>query len=169
MTNTENNNLSNIDCIIFDFDGVFTNNKVIVSETGIESVVCNRSDGLGLAMIHSIGIKTLILSTEKNRVVSTRANKLNIECIQGVDNKYAELVRLSQDWEIPLANIAFVGNDINDLECMEVVGFPVAVADAYPPVIDVATIILTRKGGEGAVREICEMIIKVRDGNKWKR
>jgi len=154
------NILIKITLVVFDFDGVFTNNKVIVSETGEESVVCDRSDGIGLSMIKSRGIKMLILSTEKNPVVSKRAAKLPIRCIQGVDNKKEKLIEIAAEWKIPLENIAFLGNDINDLECLRVVGLPVVVADAYPEVKKIAKIILTKKGGEGAVREFCELVYK---------
>jgi len=150
--------MKHIKLVCFDFDGVFTNNTVIVSEDGKESVICNRSDGMGLSMLRKIGIDMLILSTEKNQVVNQRAKKLLLECHQGVDNKLKYLKKLSFDKNILLKNIAFIGNDINDLDCLKSVGLSVVVADAYPQVKKVAKIILTKKGGEGAVREFCEIL-----------
>lgn len=156
------NRLKNISLVIFDFDGVFTNNKVIVSQNGDESVICDRSDGLGLSLIRSLGIKMLILSTETNLVVSKRAEKLRIQCQQGIDNKLERLIDIAKQYQIPLEKIAFIGNDINDLECLKAVGLPVVVADAYPQVKEIAKIILKKKGGEGAVREFCEYFYNTR-------
>lgn len=148
--------------VVFDFDGVFTNNLVFVSETGEESVLCNRSDGLGLKMLRSIGLPHLIISTETNPVVQMRAKKLKIECHAGYDDKLAKLKAVAEEHNCDLLEIAYVGNDINDLECMEVAGLPVAVADAYPEVKGVAKIILNTRGGYGAVREFCEMIYQAK-------
>ena len=155
MNNIE---LREVKLVVFDFDGVFTNNKVIVSQNGDESVVCDRSDGLGLALLRSIGIKMLVVSTETNPVVSKRADKLKLACYQGVENKLDFLIKIADEYQIPLEKIAFVGNDINDLDCLKVVGLPVVVADAYPQVKAVAKLILTKNGGEGAVREFCEYL-----------
>jgi YrbI family 3-deoxy-D-manno-octulosonate 8-phosphate phosphatase len=152
--------LHDIQLVVFDFDGVFTNNKVIVSDAGSESVICDRSDGLGLSMIRSLGIKMLILSTETNPVVSHRANKLGLECIQGINDKLKKLIELSKERRISLDNTAFVGNDINDLDCLKAVGLPVVVADAYPQAKEAAKMILTHNGGEGAVREFCEWLFE---------
>lgn len=151
---------NNIKLIVFDFDGVFTNNLVYINEDGKESVVCNRSDGIGLSMLRKIGIEMIILSTEKNPVVKQRANKLLLECHHGVENKLEYLKTISRDKKIPFQCIAYLGNDINDLECLKAVGLAVVVADAYSEVKQVAKIILSKKGGDGAVREFCEMIYK---------
>jgi YrbI family 3-deoxy-D-manno-octulosonate 8-phosphate phosphatase len=150
--------LSKIKAVYFDFDGVFTNNQVIVSDTGQESVLCNRSDGLGLSMLKNLGIKMAIISTEINPVVKMRANKLKIECHAGCDDKLAKLKELVRMINIPLEKVAYIGNDINDLACLKAVGVPVAVADAYPEVLAVSKIILKKNGGYGAVREFCEMV-----------
>lgn len=149
--------------VVFDFDGVFTNNKVIVSQNGDESVICDRSDGIGLALLRSIGLKMLILSTETNPVVSKRAEKLKLACYQGVENKLDSLNTIADEYQIPLEKIAFVGNDINDLDCLKVVGLPVVVADAYPQVKAVAKLILTKNGGDGAVREFCEYLYNTKN------
>lgn len=145
--------------VVFDFDGVFTNNKVIVSDEGKESVICDRSDGLGLKMLREKGVLLFILSTEKNLVVMHRAKKLGIDCIHGCENKLMELRKIAKTKKILFKEIAFVGNDINDLECLKNVGLPIVVADAYREVKDIAKIILKKKGGDGAVREACEYIL----------
>jgi len=151
-------NVKEIKLLVLDFDGVLTNNYVWVSEEGIESVRCNRSDGIGLSRIRSLGILVYIISTEKNIVVSTRADKLKIPAIQGVDDKKAAILELSKDLNIPLKNIAFLGNDINDIPALDVVGFPLGVSDSYEE-INTKIIYKTKKnGGEGAVREVCDLI-----------
>lgn len=153
--------IKNIKIVFFDFDGVFTNNKVIVSEDGKESVICDRSDGIGLSLLNSINIKTAIISMEKNPVVKIRAKKLNIDCFSGCSNKYELLLDIIKKKNISINQVAYVGNDINDLTCIEKVGLPVAVKDAYPEVISKSKIILKKKGGHGAVRELCDLIYKI--------
>ena len=150
----------NIKAVVFDFDGVFTNNQVFVSEDGKESVLCNRSDGIGLEMLRMLVIPMTIISTEKNPVVSIRARKLNLPVKQGVKNKVIELDEFSKSINVGSENIAFVGNDINDTECMKKVGFPIAVADSVDDIKEISSFISHNKGGDGAVREICELIYK---------
>lgn len=157
-----NDLLRSIRFVVFDFDGVFTNNKVIVSEDGKESVVCDRSDGLGLNMLRSLGIGMAIVSTEVNPVVAARAKKLKLECFHGCEEKHDTVTQLLKEKGIPFSQAAYVGNDINDLSCLNAVGLPVAVADAYPGVLAVAKVVLERNGGEGAVREFCELLVRSR-------
>ena len=149
--------LATIKAITFDFDGVFTDNRVYITENGDESVACNRSDGMGISMLNARGVPLLILSTEKNPVVTARGAKLNLEVIQGVQDKLPSLV----DWilknGLSLDQVAFLGNDVNDVECLKNVGLGVAVADAYPIAIDAADFVLTKKGGWGAVREMADL------------
>ena len=148
-----------VHALILDFDGVFTDNKVVVFQDGKEAVLCDRSDGWGIAQLKKTAIPILILSTEKNPVVQARADKLDIPCIHGLDNKWNILEKYLQERDMQPGNIVYVGNDLNDLECMENIGCSVAVADAHPKVKSQAAIILTNVGGDGAVREICDLII----------
>ncbi|MGE5340704.1 MAG: KdsC family phosphatase [Candidatus Omnitrophota bacterium] len=148
---------------VFDFDGVFTDNRVLVLQDGTEAVFCNRSDGLGLGRLIKNGIETLVLSKETNPVVSARCRKLALPCIQSCDNKRETLLAISKEKDIPLSQIAYVGNDINDIECLEIVGFPVCVADAYPEVKPYAKWITTANGGYGAVREFCDLILNAKN------
>ncbi len=123
-----------IDLMVFDFDGVFTDNQVLVMQDGSEGVFCSRSDGLGLSMVKKAGVKLLVLSKEVNPVVSVRCMKLGIACIQGLDHKKEVLEREAKEMTVDLKNVSYMGNDINDLECLKIVGLPVCVADAYPEV-----------------------------------
>ena len=151
-------NLKKIQAVVFDFDGVFTNNRVIVREDGNESVICNRSDGLGIETLRKLNIPMVIISTEQNPVVSMRAKKLKLPEKHGVKNKKIELEKFASSVNVKLKNIVFIGNDINDLECMNSVGFPIAVADAFEEIKEVSIYTLTRNGGDGAVREFCDLI-----------
>ena len=108
--------LRNIQAVVFDFDGVFTDNRVIVSSTGEEFVVCDRGDGMGTGLLKNAGIKMLILSKEQNSVVSARAKKLDLEVIQGCDDKLPELIKWMEANGVLPDNTAYVGNDINDLD-----------------------------------------------------
>jgi N-acylneuraminate cytidylyltransferase len=145
--------------LVLDFDGVLTDNRVWVAEDGLEAVVCTRSDGMGLEMLRACGIEAVVLSTEKNPVVAARCRKLGISCLQGVDDKEATLRFLASERKVDLAEVIYVGNDVNDLGCMRIAGCSVAVADAHPKVLQQADWILHRAGGQGAVRELCDLVI----------
>ncbi len=145
--------------IVFDFDGVMTDDRVLVDEDGKETVSCHRGDGLGLSRLREAGFPLLILSKERNAVVARRAEKLQIPVIQGVDDKAQALSTWAADNQVDLANTIYVANDVNDLPCLSLVGWPVAVADAQPAVLRSARVQLTRPGGRGAVREVCEGIL----------
>ena len=144
--------------VVFDFDGVMTDNRVWVDENGHEMVAANRSDGLGIARLNRLGVRMLVLSTERNPVVAARCAKLNIPVIQGLDDKAAVLRDYLRENQIDPGFVVYLGNDINDLTCFTEVGCAIAVADAYPEVKEKADLILRQCGGHGAVRELCDMI-----------
>lgn len=154
---------ASVDLIIFDFDGVFTDNTVLVSHDGVESVRCWRSDGLGLSRLKRKGVKIYIISTETNPVVSVRAKKLDLPCLQAVENKAEAVSALCKKLCVPLVNTMFVGNDINDIPAFKIVGTPVAVSDAYPEVFPHVRFQTQRAGGFGAVREICDLVFFAKD------
>jgi YrbI family 3-deoxy-D-manno-octulosonate 8-phosphate phosphatase len=151
-----------IKIIVFDFDGVFTDNKVIVFDDGREAVVCSRGDGLGLELLRKKGFKMLVLSKETNPVVAQRCKKLGLKCIQGIDDKIAVLNETLKRSKIDLSETAYVGNDINDLGCMRLVGLSIAVSDAVPDVKKAARYVTGMPGGNGAVREVCDLIMKIK-------
>lgn len=154
--------LKSVRLVVFDFDGVFTDNRVLVGQDGSEYVFCSRSDGLGLEALIREGVPSLVLSTEVNSVVAARAAKLNLECLHGRIDKWIELERLLAARDIPTSAVAYVGNDVNDEECLRRVGLPICVADAHPAVKPLAKLVTTKPGGRGAVREICDLIIQAR-------
>ena len=144
--------------MFFDFDGVFTDNRVIVSEDGCESVICNRSDFIGIARLKEVGVESIVVSAEKNQVVRERCKKLNIECFHGVSDKWQLVAEQISIRNLKPEQCGFMGNDIQDIECMKSVAFPVAVNDAYEEVLEVAKYVTKSRGGYGAVREICDLI-----------
>lgn len=156
--------LASVRLIAFDFDGVFTDNTVVVKQDGIESVRCWRSDGLGLSRLRDVGVQTFIISTEANPVVTARANKLKMACKQGVEDKAAAILDTCRELGIAPAQAMFVGNDINDIPAFKSVGLPVAVADAYPEVYPHILLRTVKPGGFGAVREICDLVFHARNG-----
>ncbi|MHB8772529.1 MAG: methyltransferase domain-containing protein [Syntrophales bacterium] len=144
--------------IVYDFDGVLTDNRVLTLQDGTEAVFANRSDGLAINMIKELGIKQVIISTEINPVVKARADKLGIPCLQGIGDKLSVLKKYLADNHINKDKVVFIGNDINDLPAMNYVGLPVAPADAYPEIKQASSIALETKGGYGVVRELYNLI-----------
>lgn len=145
--------------VVTDFDGVHTDDRVLMDQHGIESVLVNRSDGMGIALLGRAGIPVLILSTETNPVVAARAAKLGVEVIAGCEDKLAALTTWAHDQGVALGDLAYLGNDVNDLECLRAVGWPVVVADARPEALAAAPIVLRRRGGEGAIRELADRVL----------
>jgi N-acylneuraminate cytidylyltransferase len=145
--------------VVFDFDGVFTDDRVLVLEDGREAVTCSRGDGLGLARLRAAGLRAAVLSSEVNAVVAARCRKLGLDCRQAVTDKGAALRALADEAGVPLPAVAYVGNDVNDLPALRLAGVAVAVADAHPEARAAAQVVLERGGGRGAVRELCERVL----------
>ena len=161
--NMPDKKLDRLEMIVFDFDGVFTDNKVLVNQDGSEAVLCDRGDGMGISMLKKHGIQLAVLSTEENPVVSARCRKLDIQCCQGLVKKEDALRTLISDKSLKSSNVAFVGNDLNDAGCFRVAGVSIAVSDAHPDLLKSADIVLERSGGKGAVRELTEMILNAKE------
>ncbi|MCP4887259.1 MAG: HAD hydrolase family protein, partial [Planctomycetaceae bacterium] len=149
-----------IDLVVFDFDGVFTDDRVTISQDGSESIVCSRSDGMGIALARQAGIPMMILSTEVNEVVRKRAEKLQLPVVHGVDDKQTVLDRILKERQLSWENVVYVGNDVNDVECLLRAGCGVAVANAHEKAIAASRIVLGRAGGEHAVREMAELLLQ---------
>ncbi len=146
--------------IVFDFDGVMTDNRVWVDQDGRESVAANRSDSLGLELLRkTTPIRSFVLSKETNPVVAARCRKLNLPMLQAVNDKLGALRRLFAEQGVDPANVIYMGNDVNDLPCFPLVGCAVVPADAHPQVQCEADVILRNSGGHGAVRELCDLLL----------
>jgi YrbI family 3-deoxy-D-manno-octulosonate 8-phosphate phosphatase len=151
-----------VDAVITDFDGVHTDNTAMLAQDGRESVQISRADGLGVEHLRSIGIPLLIVSKELNPVVEARAFKLGVDVVHGIDDKRPVVREWLAMRGINADRAAYLGNDVNDLGPMSLVGWPIAVADAHPAVRQAARLVLTRSGGHGAVRELCDLVIEHR-------
>jgi len=150
--------LNKLKLIAYDFDGVMTNDKVYLDQNGIEVVQLSRSDGLGVSEIKKLGIEQIIISTETNPVVTTRANKLGIDCLQSIGNKKEALKIYCNDNDFDLINVGFIGNDINDKEVMEVTGYTFCPSDAHKSILKISDHVFKAKGGEGVVREMLDYL-----------
>ena len=149
-----------IDLIALDFDGVLTDNRVIVFEDGREAVVCNRADGLAFDFLLRVGMPVYILSRETNPVVKARAAKLGVPMLAAVGDKAKELERLCAENGHVIERTMYVGNDVNNVAAMKIAGYPVAVADAHPAAREAAWCVLETRGGDGVVREIVEHTVR---------
>jgi len=149
-----------VSLLVLDFDGVLTDDRVYVNQHGEETVAAHRGDGMGIAQVKKAGIEVVILSKEKNPVVKARADKLGIPVYQGIDEKGPELISILADRGISSDRVVYLGNDINDLPCFPLVGLAAAVADSHPFVIEKAQLVLSKKGGHGAVRELCDLLLE---------
>jgi N-acylneuraminate cytidylyltransferase len=152
--------------VVLDFDGVLTDDRVWVDGDGTESVAADRSDGMGLARLKAAGIEAIVISSEVNPVVAARCRKLGLAWEQGVTDKAAALQAALSTRGVAPAEAIYLGNDVNDLPCFPLVACAVAVADAAPEVLQAADLILSRPGGRGAVRELCELLIRRKEAQK---
>ena len=163
--------IKDLHTIIFDFDGVFTDNFVYVDDRGTESVRCSRADSYGISLLLKYilnsgrKIDVFVLSTEVNEVVLKRCKKMGIECHTGEKQKTKYL----EDWfaanrkEVadPYSGTAYFGNDLNDLGVIEKVRLSLAPEDAHPRIKAAATHVLSTQGGQGFVREGIELILGI--------
>lgn len=158
--------LKRIKLLVFDFDGVMTDNRVLVFEDGREAVLCNRGDGYGLDLLRATGLPTAVISKEVNPVVGARCRKLKMAYDQGIDDKIGVLARVVREHGVEMADVAYMGNDVNDLDCLRAAGVAIVPADAHPDVLGAADIVTVASGGFGAVREVCDLIIAARAGRE---
>jgi N-acylneuraminate cytidylyltransferase len=159
-----------IKMIICDFDGVVTDNLVITDQDGKESIVASRSDSMHIKKLREMGIELMFLSSEINPVVMARAKKLGVEAMHGIglQDKGRVMRETLEQKNVKAENVVYIGNDLNDLPCFEIAGWSVAVADAYPEVLRAADHVLTKTGGHGAIRELCELVLNHLDPKGFK-
>ena len=163
--------ISSIHTVAFDFDGIFTNNKVLIDQDGRESVQCDRSDGLAFDLVRAFQKRGLlhadffIITTESNPVVLARAKKLNLVCYHGIQNKLAFLeenlsLRFPDEKDF-FTGLIYLGNDLNDLSVMKKAGFAIAPCDAHPCIKEIANLVIANRGGEGVVRTFVEEWLEI--------
>jgi N-acylneuraminate cytidylyltransferase len=150
-----------VSLLVMDFDGVLTDNRVWVDEGGQERVAGNRSDSLGLSILRQkTSIQPIVISQETNPVVTARCKKMNVEVHQGIMDKASLLKEILIEKGIDANEVIYIGNDVNDLPCLPVISCFIAPADAQPAVLRAADRVLTCKGGHGAVRELCDILLE---------
>ncbi len=153
--------LPKLSLILLDFDGVMTDDRVWVDEQGHEMVAANRGDGLGLELVRKyLDIPVVVISKERNPVVAKRCEKLHLPYKQGIDDKVSIIKALMSEYSVVPEQVAYIGNDVNDLGCFELVGYTVAPADAHEIVRNKADLVLLQRGGHGAVREFCDLLLR---------
>lgn len=146
--------------LVLDFDGVFTDNHVYVGDDGRESVRCSRADSLGLGYLRATQLELLVLSTETNPVVQQRCQKLGLACISGSADKLSALRQVLQDRGYAAHEAAYMGNDLNDMQCMALVGLAIAPADAHPAILRSADLVTPQQGGQGAIRQVADWYLE---------
>ena len=156
-----NIDLNLVDLIVTDFDGVLTNNKVYVGEDGCEIVRCDRSDGLAFDVLKKLNIPIYILSTEKNKVVQARANKLNIPVYSGVYDKMSAINDILEAEDADIKRTVYIGNDLNDFGLIEASGISVCPADSHDKIKELSDVCLEKKGGDGVIRELVERCFRI--------
>ncbi len=155
--------LKKIKLLVLDFDGILTDGYVYFRQDGMETVRCSRKDSLGTNMLQKSGIDVVVISKETNPVVAARCQKMGVNFFHGVDTgdqKLDILKKYLQERNLSLEETVYVGDDVNDLECLKAVGTVITVADGHPDCKTIADYITERKGGEHAVREVCDLILE---------
>ena len=155
------NKLKGIKLLILDVDGVLTDGCIIYNDNGVETKAFNVKDGLGIKLLMEAGINLCVTTGRRSSALNKRCKNLGIDHIfDGVSDKLATLDLILEKTGASTTEVAFIGDDLPDLALMKVVGLSIAVADAHKTVIENADMVTSAKGGNGAVREICEAILK---------
>ena len=166
MKRVKREKLKPIKLLMLDVDGVLTDGKIIYSDSGEEIKAFNVRDGHGIKLLMRAGIEVAFITGRKSKVVLHRARDLGIKNVyQSVKNKLEVYEKILEVKKLKDGNVGFIGDDLVDIPVLKRVGFSAAVGDAIPEVKEVADYVANEKGGEGAVREICELLLKVQ--NKW--
>lgn len=155
--------LKEIKLIVYDFDGVMTDNKVMVDQNGVESVMVSRGDGYGVSQIKKLGIEQGIISTEQNPVVARRAEKLKINVIHDVQDKGTIFRNYVAERGLSMEEVMYIGNDLNDYEAIMQAGIKGAPKDAEEEILTIADWVSSKNGGDGVIRELYRLLTKVRE------
>lgn len=155
--------LKKIKLLLLDVDGVLTDGKIIYNDDGSETKIFNVKDGMGLRLLMDAGIQTGIVTGRSSNALKHRCKNLGIHHLfDGIPDKKRILDKIIKDTEILPEEMAFMGDDLPDIPLLKLVGLPIAVANAHEMVKKNASIVTDKSGGDGAVREICEAILKAK-------
>ncbi|HBN26873.1 MAG TPA: phenylphosphate carboxylase subunit delta [Desulfobacteraceae bacterium] len=161
-------NLKSVELLLLDVDGVLTDGSIIYDDNFVEIKTFNVKDGLGIRLLIEHGINVGIVTGRRSKALSRRCEDLGIDLIyDGVKDKAGLLGQITKRTGVDARNMAFVGDDLPDIALMKQVGFSIAVSDAHETVINIADMVTIAKGGFGAVREVCEAILRAKDLWAW--
>ncbi|MDJ0760272.1 MAG: HAD hydrolase family protein [Woeseiaceae bacterium] len=151
---------ANIRLVAFDIDGVFTDGRFYLSDDGVETKAFSTQDGYGIRRALDSGLEIAVISGRASKAVSRRMRELGVQHVfLACKDKVAALEDLARSLGISTDDCAFVGDDVPDLSLLEVVGLPIAVANAVTEVKEACTVTTSARGGHGAVREVCDLIV----------
>lgn len=154
-----NKDLTNIKLVILDVDGTLTDGGVYIDNNGVETKKFNIKDGAGIVLAEQVGVEFMILTGRKSYCVEHRAKELKIKYVfQGIADKLSYLQQFISQYGLNSEDVAYIGDDINDIECMRIVGFKACPADAVEEVQKQCDFISRFNGGQGAVREVCDLL-----------
>jgi 3-deoxy-D-manno-octulosonate 8-phosphate phosphatase (KDO 8-P phosphatase) len=158
--------LKGIQMLLLDVDGVLTTGEIIYTDSGEQIKIFNVKDGLGIRMLKEAGIQVGVITGRKGKALRHRCQNLGLTLVfDGARDKIKAMKKIAGETGIPLESMAFIGDDLPDLSVMQKAGLAVAVADAHEMIRHIAHVTTRAKDGRGAVREICEAILKAQ--NKW--
>lgn len=150
-----------VQLLLLDVDGVLTDGRIIYDSSGRDMKFFDVHDGLGVHLLHALGIKTVLITAKGSKTISPRARDMKVaEVFENIFPKSAILGKILKNYKVQAQQVCFVGDDLVDLSLMKRVGFPVAVFNAAPEIKQAASYITLKEGGRGAVREIAELILK---------
>lgn len=152
--------MHDVQLLVMGFEGVLTDNKTLFFENGKAAVACSRGDGMGLALVQRQGVKVAVFSEESNGVAQARCEKLGIPCYESISDRAAFFEQLTAEHQLGAEHVIYVGDEVGDLPGLRKAGLGVAVADAHPTVLAKADWVLEARGGHGAVREVCDLILE---------
>ena len=159
--------IKNINLLLMDVDGVLTDEAIIYNDEGKEIKAFNVKDGLGIKLLMDAGIKIGVVTGGRSKALSFRLKNLGVTLIyDGVSEKGSLLPAIVRDTGVAPERIAFIGDDLPDIPLLKKVGLSIAVRNAHELVIELSDIVTKKRGGKGAVREICETILKTK--GLWK-
>jgi 3-deoxy-D-manno-octulosonate 8-phosphate phosphatase (KDO 8-P phosphatase) len=160
--------LQAVKAVILDVDGVLTDGGIYYDPTGRDIKRFHVADGLGIELLRQAGIRVVIMSGRVSEALTRRAAELRVtDCYQGLRDKKAQIEKLRQQWQLKAEELLYVGDDLNDLPAFEAVGVRVAVANADDMLRSQAHYVTQATGGNGAVREVCEWLLKAR--GEWEK
>jgi len=150
-----------IKLLICDIDGVFSDGRIYLGNEGEELKAFHTKDGFGIKALVASGVEVAVITGRRSKIVKNRMQALNVNhIIQGEENKLPALIDLAKKLNLSIEAIAYIGDDIPDKDCIDYVGLGIAVNDAHPSVIESANYTTFIRGGFGAVREVCDLIMQ---------